>query len=90
MKRDNTSTNNETLLVKGSPDTSNTTITKSQSIPVGMPSGQKNNVPSTSTWTESLSSDDLDRWSRILTVTATISATCFVASSVFFFQRKRP
>ncbi|MGK3761850.1 MAG: hypothetical protein ACI8RD_014168 [Bacillariaceae sp.] len=90
MKRDNTSTNNETLLVKGSPDTSNTTITKSQSIPVGIPSGQKNNVPSTSTWTESLSSDDLDRWSRILTVTATISATCFVASSVFFFQRKRP
>jgi hypothetical protein len=90
MKRDNTSTNNETLLVKGSSDTSNTTITKSQSIPVGIPSGQKNNVPSTSTWTESLSSDDLDRWSRILTVTATISATCFVASSVFFFQRKRP
>jgi cyanate lyase len=88
MKRDNTSTNNETLLAKGSPETSNITITKSQSIPVGIPSGQKNIEPST--WTESLSSDDLDRWSRILTVTATISATCFVASSIVFFQRKRP
>ena len=88
MKRDNTSTNNEiTLLVKGSPDTSNTAITKSLSIPVGIPSGQKKNV---STWIESLSSNDLDRWSRILTVTATISATCFVASSIFFLQRKRP
>ena len=89
MKRDNISTNNETtLLVKGSPDTSNTAITKSPSIPVGIPSGQKKNV--SSTWTESLSSDDLDRWSRILTVTATISATCFVTSSIFFLQRKRP
>ena len=88
MKRDNTSTNNETpLLVKGTPDTSNTATTKSLSIPVGIPSGQKKNV---STWIESLSSDDLDRWSRILTVTATISATCFVTSSIFFLQRKRP
>ena len=87
MKRDNTSTNNETpLLVKGTPDTSNTATTKSLSIPVGIPSGQKK----PSTWTESLSSDDLDRWSRILTVTATISATCFVTSSIFFLQRKRP
>ena len=40
-------------------------------------------------WTESISNDDLDRWSRILMMATTVSATCLMASSVFYLKRKR-
>jgi len=44
---------------------------------------------SLSSWPESLSNDDLDRYSRILTLATTVSATCFLASSALFLKNKR-
>lgn len=81
MERDNTydtSTNDETSVVKS-------TFNRIHNPEIC--SGQKNNLASC--WTESFSNDDLDRWSRILTVATTISATFLVASSVFFLQKRR-
>jgi adenine C2-methylase RlmN of 23S rRNA A2503 and tRNA A37 len=52
-------------------------------------SEQKNYDDSRSSWTESHSNNDLDRYSRMLTLAATVSATCFLASSALFLKRKR-
>jgi sorting nexin-8 len=41
------------------------------------------------TWMDSFSLEDLDRWSNILTLATTVSATCFVASSLLLYVKKR-
>ena len=50
-------------------------------------STENEDVPSS--WIESISTDDLDHWSNILTVATAFSATCFLASSVFYFQKRK-
>jgi sorting nexin-8 len=52
-------------------------------------SEQKQDNDSRSSWTESLSNNDLDRCFRILTLATTVSASCFLASSALFLKRKR-
>jgi len=89
MERGNTydtSTNNEITVVKSTSNKHTLTISRLQNPEIC--SGKKNYLASC--WTESLSNDDLDRWSRILTVATTISATFLVASSVFYLQKRRP
>lgn len=39
-------------------------------------------------WMESLSTEDLDRWTNILTVAATISASCFLLSGCLFLKKR--
>ena len=39
-------------------------------------------------WLESLSTEDLDQWTNGLAITAAISASCFVASSLLFMRRR--
>jgi len=51
-------------------------------------SEQKNDDNYLCSWTESLSNNDLDRYSRILTQAIAVSATCFLASSAFFLKRR--
>mmetsp|Transcript_15354 Transcript_15354/g.34849 ORF Transcript_15354/g.34849 Transcript_15354/m.34849 type:complete len:203 (-) Transcript_15354:66-674(-) len=40
-------------------------------------------------WMGSLSNDDLDRYSRMLSVATTVSATCFLVSSAVYLKKKR-
>ena len=44
---------------------------------------------SPSLWIESISNDDLEWYSRALTLAASISATCFLASSALYFKKRR-
>lgn len=50
---------------------------------------QKQDDMSHSSWIESLSNNDLDWYSRVLTLATTVSATCFLASSAIYLKRKR-
>jgi len=43
-----------------------------------------------SSWIRCLSDNDLDRYSRMLNVVITVSATCFLASSALYLKKKRP
>ncbi len=49
----------------------------------------KSDDKSHSSWTESLSDDDLDWYLRVLTLATTVSATCFLASSALYLKKKR-
>ena len=40
-------------------------------------------------WLSSISSETLDQWVNVLGVSAALSASCFVASTVMFFTRRR-
>jgi sorting nexin-8 len=40
-------------------------------------------------WIDSVSMEDLDRLSNLLFLAASASATCFLASSIFFLKNKR-
>jgi hypothetical protein len=42
-----------------------------------------------SSWMDSASMEDLDRLSNLLFLAASASATCFLASSIFFLKNKR-
>ena len=44
---------------------------------------------SPSSWRESMSNDDLEWYARALTFATSISATCFLASSVLYLKRRR-
>jgi len=50
---------------------------------------QKDNDSLLLSWTEYISDDDLHRWSKILTIASTASATLFLASSAFYLKRKK-
>jgi sorting nexin-8 len=75
-------TNNETPVACTSASSSKAT----SNVDVAEP---QRDYDSLSSWTESLSNDDLDRYSRILTLATTVSATCFLASSALFLKNKR-
>mmetsp|Transcript_18068 Transcript_18068/g.41461 ORF Transcript_18068/g.41461 Transcript_18068/m.41461 type:complete len:610 (+) Transcript_18068:231-2060(+) len=40
-------------------------------------------------WTESLSNDELDGWSKILSIASTVSAVCFLTSSALYLRRRK-
>ena len=50
---------------------------------------QKADYKFRSSWTKSLSNNDLDFYSRVLALATTISATCFLASSALYLKKRR-
>jgi hypothetical protein len=51
-------------------------------------SASRSTPDSSPSWIESLSKEDLDRWTNILTVAATVSASCFLLSSVLVLRKR--
>ena len=76
-KRNAKATNNEVLSAEMNG------IADGQAMPPSKSSGVA------SSWTDSISTEALDRWINVLTGAAVFSATCFLASSVLYFQRKK-
>lgn len=56
---------------------------------VVMDSNAATNKSKSSSWMESLSTDDLDRWMGILTAATTLSAMCFFGSCALYIARRR-
>ena len=90
MGRDNTSSNNsnEKMGVKAAITTATATVANKAPPQVGrfLEEGEDDSFFS---WTKSISNADLDLWLRVLTLTTTVSATCFLASSVFYLSKRK-
>ena len=56
----------------------------------GRASEHRKNFDIQSSWIKRLSNQDLDRYSKFLTLATTVSATCFLVSSAFYLKRRRP
>lgn len=78
---------------KTSQNKSKTVVSKTGVLPSETPSeanelDQKDDW-SPSSWRESMSNDDLEWYAQALTFATSISATCFLASSVLYLKRRR-
>eukprot|EP00536_Pseudo-nitzschia_multiseries_P001230 jgi/Psemu1/234404/estExt_Genewise1.C_150090 len=82
-KRTHNDNNNDTGVA-------NTAVNESNTTPPRVEGARHNESQSLLlSWTESLSDDDLDRWSKILTIATTVSAGCFLASSALYLKRRK-